>query len=182
MGSLRLVRGPRNRGSALVEFVVLVPLLLLILVGLFDFGRAIPWAIRIEYAAHAGVMYAYQKYSADQTADDYFLTEEDKPDVVARVNAATGVSLDAVNVTANCECHRLDLDEDPPELDAAIVDCSTDECMEINCDGEKCDKGDPEVIVQVTVTDKFEPATGLLSDLIGDRLNLTVTKTQQLAR
>ena len=43
-----------QRGSAMMELAVVLPLLLVTTVGLVDFGRAAFEAIEVENAAHAG--------------------------------------------------------------------------------------------------------------------------------
>jgi Flp pilus assembly protein TadG len=50
------LRSPRRavRGQGLVEFALIIPLLLLLMVGLFDFGRAIYAYNTISNAARAG--------------------------------------------------------------------------------------------------------------------------------
>jgi Flp pilus assembly protein TadG len=49
-----------RRGSALVELVVVTPLLLLVLIGLVEAGRAGDFAIQVGSAARAGVQYGAQ--------------------------------------------------------------------------------------------------------------------------
>jgi Flp pilus assembly protein TadG len=44
----------KSRGQAMVEFALLASLLLLLLMGIFDFGRAISVYINIAEAAHEG--------------------------------------------------------------------------------------------------------------------------------
>jgi Flp pilus assembly protein TadG len=47
-------------GSSLVEVAILLPMLLLVLAGAADFGRAYYLAIEVEGAAHAGAVYGAQ--------------------------------------------------------------------------------------------------------------------------
>ncbi|MDA8439676.1 MAG: pilus assembly protein [Propionibacterium sp.] len=49
---------PRSRGQALVEFAVILPVLMLILLGSIDFGRIMFSYIQINNAAREGVAYA----------------------------------------------------------------------------------------------------------------------------
>jgi Flp pilus assembly protein TadG len=82
-------RKARDRGTAAVEFVLVLPALLLIVFGIIDFGRALNAQIVLTGAAREGVRLAALGY----------------PDaaIQARVAAAapdlTGVT---VNVAANC--------------------------------------------------------------------------------
>lgn len=49
-----------QRGVALVEFAVAVPLLMLLLVGVVEFGRLTYYSILVGNAAHAGAAYGSQ--------------------------------------------------------------------------------------------------------------------------
>lgn len=48
----------RNHGQALVEFALLVPLVVLIIVGVFDLGRAFLITLTLQNAAREGARYA----------------------------------------------------------------------------------------------------------------------------
>ncbi len=50
----RMQRGRKSRGQAMVEFALLASLLFLLLMGIFDFGRAVSVYINIAEAAHEG--------------------------------------------------------------------------------------------------------------------------------
>jgi Flp pilus assembly protein TadG len=75
----------RDRGAAAVEFAVLLPVLLLLVFGLIDFGRALNAQITLTQAAREGAR----------------LAALGQPNVVSRTQAAApGVSPVAVSVTA----------------------------------------------------------------------------------
>jgi Flp pilus assembly protein TadG len=75
----------RDRGAAAVEFALLLPLLLLIVFGIVDFGRALNAQITLTQAAREGAR----------------LAALGQPNVVGRTqSAATGLSPVAVTVTA----------------------------------------------------------------------------------
>jgi|CZKT01.1.fsa_nt_gi Flp pilus assembly protein TadG len=77
--------GPRERGAAAVEFALLLPVLLLLLFGIIDFGRALNAQITLTQAAREGAR----------------LAALGEPDVVSRTQAAaTGISPVTVTVTA----------------------------------------------------------------------------------
>jgi Flp pilus assembly protein TadG len=57
----------REAGSAIVEFVITAPLLLLLLLGLVDAGRAADYALKVGNAARAGVQFGAQN---EATAGD----------------------------------------------------------------------------------------------------------------
>jgi Flp pilus assembly protein TadG len=81
--------GARDRGSAAVEFALLLPVLLLLLFGVIDFGRAINAQITLTQAAREGARLA----SVGQSSTN----------VVSRTqSAATGLSPVTVTVTSSC--------------------------------------------------------------------------------
>jgi Flp pilus assembly protein TadG len=82
-------RPARDRGSVAVEFALVVPILLLIVFGLIDFGRALNAQISLTGAAQAGAKLAALDESAAQ--------------VQAEVTAAAP-SLSGVTATVNSSC------------------------------------------------------------------------------
>jgi Flp pilus assembly protein TadG len=93
--------GARDRGAAAVEFALLLPLLLLIVFGLIDFGRALNAQITLTQAAREGArLDALGSYSTSQICTRV-------------VTAATGLGLTCSNVTVTATC--------PPSLSAGAV-------------------------------------------------------------
>jgi TadE-like protein len=82
-------RTARDRGSAAVEFALVLPVLLLILFGIIDFGRALNAQIELTGAAREGARLAALGYSSAA--------------VQARVVAAAP-SLSGVTVTVAASC------------------------------------------------------------------------------
>ena len=79
--------GSKDRGAAVVEFALLVPLLLLLLFGIIDFGRALNAQITITQAAREGAR----------------LVALNQPNVVSRTQAAAvGLSGLSVSVVTSC--------------------------------------------------------------------------------
>jgi len=77
-------RLPRDRGAAAVEFALLFPILLLIVFGIIDFGRALNAQITLTQAAREGAR----------------LAAVGQPNVAARTQAAaTGLNPVSVSVT-----------------------------------------------------------------------------------
>jgi Flp pilus assembly protein TadG len=85
-------RGPtaadsRDRGAAAVEFALLLPVLLLLVFGIIDFGRALNAQITLSEAAREGAR----------------LTALGQTNVVSRTQAAaTGLSPVTVTVSSSC--------------------------------------------------------------------------------
>lgn len=53
-----------QRGAALIEFAIALPLLMMVLIGLIEFGRVAYFTIQIGNAAHAGAQYGSRNISA----------------------------------------------------------------------------------------------------------------------
>ena len=75
-------RAPRDRGAAAVEFALLLPLLMLLVFGIVDFGRALNAQITLTQAAREGAR----------------LAALGEPNVVSSTQAAA-TGLNPVNVT-----------------------------------------------------------------------------------
>ncbi|MFP4247391.1 MAG: TadE/TadG family type IV pilus assembly protein [Halochromatium sp.] len=58
-----------QRGSVLIEFLIVFPIVMAMLLIVADFGRLTPWAQQMAYSADAGAQFAYQSYSCD--GDEY---------------------------------------------------------------------------------------------------------------
>ena len=77
----------KDRGAAVVEFALLLPVLLLLLFGIIDFGRALNAQITITQAAREGAR----------------LVALNQPNVVSRTQAAAvGLSPVSASVTSSC--------------------------------------------------------------------------------
>ncbi len=91
-----LSRGIRRRreedGTSILETALVLPVLLLMLVGAVDLGRAYYTAIEVNSAAHAGAMYGSQNAS----------------DVAGMITAANAEAPDVAGLTPTamygCEC------------------------------------------------------------------------------
>ena len=82
-------RAPRDRGAAAVEFALLLPMLLLLVFGIIDFGRALNAQIVLTQAAREGSRLAA-------------LGESNANVTSGTKAAATGLSPVAVNVVTSC--------------------------------------------------------------------------------
>jgi Flp pilus assembly protein TadG len=109
-GTIARPRGPltgvlagkieRERGTAAVEFALLLPVLLLLVFGIIDFGRALNAQITLTQAAREGAR----------------LVALGEPNVVARTQAAAAdLSPVTVTVTASCPSGA------GPDADASVT-------------------------------------------------------------
>lgn len=92
LASLRRLAGSRE-GVVSIEFALVAPILLLILLHLVDFGLAFNKRMKLESAARAGLQYA-------------MVNKGDTAGIVAAVNQATDLDPSEVTVTVTefCEC------------------------------------------------------------------------------
>jgi Flp pilus assembly protein TadG len=104
---MRLLRGvgrSDESGQSLVEFALVLPVLLLIITGLFDVARATWQENTLAYAAREGTRYAIVHGSA--SIDGIIVGPANQQPVIDVVrNAAVGVQNISVSVTwpdANC--------------------------------------------------------------------------------
>src|SRR5271170_4408310 len=102
MRSERLNIARSEDGSSLVELAFFLPLLLLLLMGVADFGRAYYLAIEVAGAAHAGAVYGAQNIT--DTTGMQNAAKLNSPDVSGLV--ATGSwgceCSDGTSVSASC--------------------------------------------------------------------------------
>ena len=94
-GRTRTTSARRSRGQALVEFALIIPVFLLLLVALFDLGRAVFAYNTLTNAAREGARIA--------------IVNQDTTSIVNRAKSQTAiVELDAPNVTINFYRTKLD--------------------------------------------------------------------------
>ncbi len=58
-----------QKGAALIELAIVVPMLVLLLVGLIEMGRYLAFTVRLSNAAHAGVQYGAQNINQAGSTD-----------------------------------------------------------------------------------------------------------------
>jgi Flp pilus assembly protein TadG len=80
-----LLRSP-PRGAAIVEFALILPFLILLMVGLFDLGFGAYQSMQVHAAAEAGAQYAAIKYPGGSW------TQAQITAIAAAVTGATGTS------------------------------------------------------------------------------------------
>ncbi len=85
------IQSGHDRGAAAVEFALLLPLLLLIIFGVIDFGRALNAQITLTQAAREGA-----RLDA--------LGQPNSAVVTRTINAATGLNLTSANVSETLVC------------------------------------------------------------------------------
>ena len=99
-------------GVAATEFAMLAPVLLLLLMGIFDFGMYINMTMKLENTARAAAQYVYEGGDPDYIEDDIIMPS------ILNVTEETRDSLD-VTTEFVCECS-----------DSEVVDCTSGSCGE----------------------------------------------------
>jgi Flp pilus assembly protein TadG len=85
----------RRRGSALIEFALMSPVMLLLLAGVLDYGRALRVASAVANAARVGAQYGSRSSSnSSDTAGMQSAARNTAPDI-------TGMT---VNASRYCQC------------------------------------------------------------------------------
>lgn len=127
-----------TRGISTVEFALVAPLLMLMMVGAADFSRVFFHAITLSNSAGTGSFFGAQNVAKSvQYGMITFVTEADASD------------LEDITVAPEiyCEC--------PPSGDAADETASQEvACTETECNGGY---GAPRVFAKTRVTQSFEP-------------------------
>lgn len=83
-----------ERGTALIEFALLMTTLLLMILGVFDFGLAVEQAMAVSSAARAGAGFGASEGNANNTTGMQN----------AAVNAVTGLTTITATATTWCTC------------------------------------------------------------------------------
>jgi Flp pilus assembly protein TadG len=91
-------RGSRRRGQALVEFALVIPLFLLLLVAIFDLGRAVFAWNTLSNAAREGARIA--------------IVNQYKPSIVARAKQSTAI-VELNDPSVNVDFYQVNADGTP---------------------------------------------------------------------
>lgn len=145
-----------QRGVALVEFAIALPLLIMLLIGLIEYGRYAFFAIEIGNAAHAGAQYGSQtSYSgADFTGMKNAAIQDGQ-------NTIAPLSLASVGAQDVCTCWTGSAEVPSPPSGAVC--------------GQPCAAGRQITYAQVTVTGVISPLFNY--GALGLPSSWTVTRT-----
>ena len=91
----------RELGQELVEFALVLPLLLIVLIGVLDLGRVFHANITIANASRAGARYA-TSFGFDVTGGVLTLQTDEIKDKVDFEAQNSGITLDRNLITINC--------------------------------------------------------------------------------
>lgn len=144
----------REDGVALVEFAVIMPMLIMLLLGLVELGRLTYYCILVGNSARAGAAYGAQ---SDSYANDTTGMQN------TAVADAQGLSAISASATQVCSCWS--------GTTSSSISCTTD----VNT---ACATGNRVVYASVTVTGVFHPLFSYSS--LGLPATWTITRTAQL--
>jgi Flp pilus assembly protein TadG len=146
---------PRERGQGLVEFALVLPLLVLLMLGLFDAGRLVLSYSELSNASRVGARVAMVNQSQDSTCTGSVQTYK-----CAAADLTVSMGLAAADIaTAEFE-----------DRDGNIVSPEADICSQFG----RCS-------ATVTVAYTYSPITPIIGSLIGD-IELQAKTTMQLER
>jgi len=148
-----LADGESRRGQSLVEFALVLPMLLVLLLGIADFGRVFATGISLEAAARNAAEAAAQEYVQRQRADAAPLTPAD---------------YDAIRTVA----HRVSCEEATvlPNQQGAPPLCGmplSAVCVHDADLGDAADCGEPSGAVPADCTQLLEPWTAANEQTVG---------------
>lgn len=166
--SLRIRRSARGRhpqrGSVLIEFLIVFPIAMAMLLIVADFGRLTPWAQQVAYAADAGAQFAYRRYSCDGSCDGtgYRVDDPDPNAETQSMNFDPTVKGEIEDHIKSAVDGLVDWENDPVEIEVTeIRDCFRltllpDNIVELTPLEGSC--GDEERrFIEIEVTSVFQP-------------------------
>ncbi len=124
-------RSREPRGAAVLEVAVMLPLLLLLLLGAIDLGRAASDAITIQSAAQAGAQYGAQDSLHAKDIDGI------RQAVLEDLGQSSVGQSVTVDVQRYCNCEGED----------GVIDCDTGSCIDPSLS--------PRMYVRVTIQHDF---------------------------
>jgi Flp pilus assembly protein TadG len=162
---VRRFRRQRTRGQALVEFALVLPIFILILVGIFDLGRAVYAFNTVNNAAREAVRLAI----VDQNCDAIGQTAREHASSLDVSWAYDG----SLTPAAACAAAAQDVHIEFLEPDYTGAGTLND-----SCDPGQASPNGPRYscIAQVTVEYRYSAATPIIGNLIGP---LTLTGVTQ---
>ena len=84
----------QKKGQGIVEFVIILPILVLLVIGVLDFGRAFHTYQRVSNAAREGAFYLASHPADRGTCPDPHTSSLDDPSCYPNTKAAIGVEID----------------------------------------------------------------------------------------
>jgi Flp pilus assembly protein TadG len=91
-----------NKGQSLVEFALVIPLLVLVIAGLFDLGRAFYSLITITNAAREGARYGTLNVNWDEVTKSYMADTQGICDATWREAQSSGINLNYNEILISC--------------------------------------------------------------------------------
>jgi TadE-like protein len=142
----------RSKGQALPEFVLVLPLILLIFFGVFDLGRAVYIYNTLSNAARQGARVASVNQS---TTNGGFCDPMDRKTwSIVRCVRDSAVSLNLSGGANIAVCY----------YDSTGAPCTANNIVGTSCNQRALQ---PPCIARVTVTLGWSPITPIISDLVG---------------
>ena len=108
-------RTSKSRGQSLVEFALILPILLLLVLGAMDIGRIITTKIAVTNAAREGANFLSRNVFMDEVLNS------DDIDATCDVIMAEGQSTDGAFINVEISCSEIDITDCCTKGDPVIV-------------------------------------------------------------
>jgi Flp pilus assembly protein TadG len=154
-------RKPASRGQAMVEFALLSGLLFLLLMGIFDFGRAVAVYINIAEAAHEGARQLVLRSNYTSAPPDTVIINA----TLAKIGGG-GMVLTEDPCLAAHTCPTPDMATTPSTPNSGYIWLTPNRRT-----------GNPTVTVKITF--RYAPMTAIISSFTGASLVMTASSSMR---
>ncbi len=159
------MRRRREGAQSMVEFALLAPLFFMLLLGVFDFGRAIYYYVSIAHGAREAARYAVARDNGG--VNDLALLQQARLDLFSvPVDKRTSCSPDLCSIPT------------PPLTNLTYGQISPSYDQRLALQGSAATPGTTtHYPLTITLTFYFQPVTPIISQLVGNSITLTVQTT-----
>jgi Flp pilus assembly protein TadG len=158
------MRRRKSRGQAMVEFALLSGLLFLLVMGIFDFGRAIAVYINIAEAAHEGARQLVLRSNFSSTPPDKVIIDA----TLAKIGGGGMVLTEDPCLLLPTPCSSPST---PTVPNTGFIWITPPPVQPGTCTNGCRTTGNPQVTVRVTYL--FAPMTAMISNLTGASFVMT---------
>ena len=155
MNNLALILARADGGAAAVEFALIAPLLLLMILGVTELGKIVYYRSVLESAARAGIQKAFTSTLTSSSGRTTAQTNMETAADLAITNSGIGGTVTSTAVVT-CECS-----------DFSVITCVTGTCV----------TGSVRYIATVTMTRTYTPLFNMTNLPFGYNIDLNITLT-----
>jgi Flp pilus assembly protein TadG len=153
-----------GRGQGLVEFALVFPLIILIIFGIFDLGRAVYAYNTLANAARQGARVAAVNQAVNKTAPNSTLCQENMP-VEDVSNPDWSIKACAAQSAVSLGVQTSDVTVSYSSPSTSTLTCTAPSALDLGC------------IATVTVAYTWTPMTPVISNILG---SISMSSTSQM--